>query len=317
MNEFDVFPDPELFGKEHYAKPSAADYAQDDELDDLLDPQPGGDEKPSPLLGQVKAAFAKSAPCHSAPSRFPVKDVGALPIVIDPLGELDALLAELRKHGDYRAVRENYCQLSISLNLRGALAPAFRPQPKTGKRKGDSVFFEIHRDQMVIDCHWLQRKGASIKARDAEFRPMFNSAKPFPFDLAWVFAVKKWTGVHRADEALSLTPFQQCQLVTMRGKLVAGRFDAALDGVRNSGGRVPAKIAAVRQALNVWGERDRRVLPHRDAYENLWLAREVLGSGEPIRLIADLFALMTGESMRDDKTIRSKLEKMDRAISKV
>lgn len=250
----------------------------------------------------------------SAPNSFPVKNVEGLPVVADPLERLTALMEELREHGDYRRVRDEYCCLSILLNSQGAIAPAFRPLPKTGKRKGSHVFLEIHRDHVVIDCHWLYCKKLMVKARDVEFRSMFDTAHPFPFGLAWMYAKKNWKSTHRADQALGLTTYQQSQTVTMRGSIVAGRYHAALKGDR---GRVHAKIGAVKQGLNEWCERDRRVIPHYEDYLNLWLARELLGADAAIHQIAELFSLMTGDKPRDDKTIRCKLEKMDRHIGGV
>ncbi len=241
---------------------------------------------------------------------FPVADTDSLSPLPDPISMLEELLKELLSHGDYQRVRDKYCQLSIILNLQGRIAPAFRPQLNTGKKKGDSIFIDIHRDLVVIDAHWLHSKGLHIKARDAEFRPMFNAKKPFPFDLAWTFAIKKWKSLHRTDEALTLTTFQQCQLLRMRGKVVSQRFEAALRGVKTSTGRIPAKIAAVRQSLNTWGEKDRRVIPFLDGYENLWLAEELLESDAPIRQIAELAALMDGSSQLADKTIRDKRKKL-------
>ena len=297
------------------------------ELDDLLQSLPDEDEHPAGTESQESAS--KSAPPkvtavdqkitdikarRSAPTSFPVANVDALPIVVDPLSRLEALIDELRQHGDYRRVRDEYCQLSILINLQGAIAPAYRLLPKPGKRKGDPVFLEIHRDQLVIDCHWLHSKKERVRAKDGDFWKMFDSTRPFPFAVAWAFASKNWRKSFRANEALFLTSFQQCQLAALRSEAISERFNHAENGVHRGGGRAPAKLATVRQALGEWCERDRRIIPHYDDYVRLWLSRELLGAGAPIRQIAELFALMSGAVPRDDKTIRGKLEKMDRHI---
>ena len=267
---------------------------------------------PAEIRTDLSQAVAQRADVGKS---FPVTNASSLPMLIDPLGRYNALLAELRLHGDYRRVRDEYCRLSILLNLEGKIAPAYRPVPKTGNKRGHSVYLEIRRDQVVIDCHWLYAAKQLITARDAEVQPLFKIGQPFPFDVAWVFANKKWTGVHRANEALYLTVFQQCQLVTMRGKTVSARHDAALAGSISPGCRVPAKIATVRQSLHEWCGRDRRMIPHREDYEQLWLAQELLGADAPVRQIAELSALMAGRQPRADKTVRAKIEKMHRHIA--
>jgi hypothetical protein len=274
-----------------------------------------------PWCAEAEAIFQRESREHDLDevisSTFPVYQSATLEHTEDALARLEALISKLREHGEYSLVRDEYCILSILLNQQGVIAPAFRPEPITGKRRGNPVFFDIHRDQVVIDCHWLYCKKLMFKTRDVEFLPMFNTEGPFPFDLAWKFAKKVWKSKHRTDEALTLTHFQQCQLVALRGEEVSARFGAALDGLRKSGGRIPAKIAAVRQSLNMWAEKNKRIENLRDEYEHLWLARELLGSLPSIRQITELSALMSGAKFRDDKTIREKLKRMDRHINRV
>ncbi|MFZ2973861.1 MAG: hypothetical protein WA049_14590 [Ferribacterium limneticum] len=86
---------------------------------------------------------------------FPVTDVMELPLIVDPARRLEFLISELCVHRNYSAIRKEYCQLAVVLNLQGRLAPAYRADPKKAWDKPNKVFFEIHRDQVVIDCHWL------------------------------------------------------------------------------------------------------------------------------------------------------------------
>lgn len=313
--EGNQFTDSEEFRRRLYEKPNPADIKLDDDLDDLLDGledlaeddrDAGADHTPSTVTAATRAPTARTPQ-----NGFPVGDVDTLPIVVDASAALETLMAALSRHGDYHLIRDEYCRLSILLNLQGRLAPAFRPKPNPGKRKGNPVFLEIHRDQVVIDCHWLYCRRQMVKVRDSEFRPLFRRAQPFPFDLAWTFANKVWKKAHRADEAFSLTPFQQCQLAALRGVRVSTRFTAALEGVRKPGARIPPKVALVRQRLAEWCERNRRIVPLFDDYERLWLAREVLGPDASVSLIAELFALMTGQDVRAEKTISDKLKRMD------
>lgn len=290
---------------------SEKDRLLDEELDRML--SVGADSPPSdkqPVGAAVGTSRGDAEP--DAPTSFPLSDVSALPQAVDLRGQLSVLVGELRVHGDYRRIRDEYCRISILLNLDGFWAPAFRPAVKPGKAKGHNVYFEIHRDQLVIDCHWLHSKKERVKARDDGYMPLFNHRHEFPFELAWKFAREEWTAKHRADESLMLTSRQQCQLAAIRGKRVDGRFAAALDGGKNSRGRVPPKVAALRQQLNEWGERNKGIVKHLDDYEHLWLSREVLGTDAPVSQIVELFALVTGKTPKDEKTVREKLKTLDR-----
>jgi hypothetical protein len=250
----------------------------------------------------------------AASSGFPVTDLLTIPTATNPVEELVALMAELRIHGDYARIRDRYCQLSIQINIEGLLAPAFRTPPKPGAKRNDPVFKQIHRDQLVIDCHWLQSQDLMVKPRDLEFCPMFNKSGPFPFDLAWKFANKVWKKEHRAEEALSLTTFQQCQLATLRGPTVAERFDLALNGVRTPAGRSPAKVALVKKGLAEWCERNVRIVPLYEDYKSLWLARELLDKGASNCQIGKLHGLICGRPPLSDATISGKIKTMEKQL---
>lgn len=252
----------------------------------------------------------------SPTSCFPVSNTSCLPEVDSLLVRFEELMAELRRHGDYQRCREEYCQLSILLNLQGLMAPAFRPAPVTGKKFGDPVFKAIHRDQIVIDCHWLQvtKQFVKVRAKDIEFAPMFKVAKPFPFDLAWQFANKVWKANHRVVDMLRLTEFQQCQLAALRSDVVKKRVEGIENGSRKDGVFIPAPLSIFEQGLNAWCERDRRILKHREGYEAAWKARSFLGEAASVRLVGALAAMMLGEEPKDDKTIRGREDKIDRHI---
>lgn len=274
-------------------------------------------QKSKAVAESVIAHIGHLASRQPGGNSFPVADINDLPEIDDPSLHLEELMVELRQHGDYSRIRKEYCQFAILLNLQGRLAPAFRPVPVTGKKYGDKVFNEIHRDQLVIDCHWLHATQNFIKARakDMEFAPLFKTAKPFPFSLAWDFACKKWTADHRAVDMLRLTEFQQCQLAALRSDKVKERIRDMTEGTRKNGRFVPSPHAVFTQGLNAWCERDRRICKHREGYEAVWKARSFLGEQESVRLVGELAAMMLGESPKDEKTTRSKEENIRRHIS--
>ena len=236
------------------------------------------------------------------------------PTAVDPLLHLQALVAELRVHKNYALIRHEFVQLSSILNEQRLLAPAFRPQPKVGLTKGHPIFMVIHRDQIAIDCHWLYCRREHVVTRDEELQPLFDLEEAFSFEHAVEFAEKNWTKRHRIGQLLVLTPRQQCQLSTLKGKSVEARFLAALTGSGKGPSRVHPKVTAVRLKPYEWAERNKGVLRLLKDYENLWLARELLGNAAPIRQVAELFSLICGKPKLDDKTVKVKLETLNKHV---
>lgn len=247
---------------------------------------------------------------------FPVMTLNDLAETDDPRARMDELLDELAEHGIYTRVRKELCCLAIQLNLEGKLAPAFRTPIYTGREKGNPVFYAIHRDQIVIDCHWLHATGQSVRlsSKDRELKPLFNPKKPFDFQMAWNFAQERWTAQHRVVETMRLTIFQQCQLTALRS------VDAAVckDAIHKKKGKgreaTASLIATFEQGLATWCERDRRIIKHRDSYRSVWMARQLLGEGVPVRQIGDLAALISGQDRRDDSTTRDREMKIKKNI---
>lgn len=265
-----------------------------------------GCRKSCVLAQNVVTALRHAHEPSSSAIVFPVYSIEALPIVADPLSRLEELTVELREHGDYSRIRDEWCQLSILVNLQEALAPAFRPVLNTGKKYGDRVFKAIHRDRIVIDCHWLRttQQKVLIRHKDVEFRPLFSTAKPFPFELAWDFAGREWKSDHRVVDMLRLTEFQQYQLAALREDKVKKRVEKIESGSREDKVFIPAPLSVFEQGLNTWCERDKRIVRYRDAYAAVWRARSFLGNAAPVRQVGELAAWMLGAKRKDDKSIR-------------
>jgi len=290
----------------------------DDELDDLLDGLDVSEDdavrSSSEQTKKIIEALAKAKEGHCEPTSFPVGDDSAILAVDDPYLRLEELMGELMQHGNYQRIRQEYCELSILINLHGMMAPAFRPKLTTGKPYGDRSYNEIHRDQIVIDCHWLYIRRARIQPNSAKYRSMFKVTSPFSFALAWRFACEKWKGLNRAVAVLRLTPLQQSQLLAIQSPEMKQRIQSVNKGTRKDGVYVPSKHAFFEQGLNDWCERDKRILRYTRSYEAVWLARELLGHSASIGQVAELSALMLGEAQKDSKTIKSKEENIRRHI---
>lgn len=263
----------------------------------------------------TKLVTPKAVANTSAPA-FPVADISVAAAIADSLERLTALMEQLACHGDYNRIRVEYCQLSISLNLDGRLAPAYRPELNTGRKWGDKVFQAINRDRIVIDCHWLQaQKGfVKVRAKDVEFQPMFSPKRAFPFELAWSFANKVWKANHRVVDMLRLTEFQQCQLMALRSDKIKTRIERISVGERKDGIFIPSPLSIFEQGLNAWCERDRRMVKHRDGYVATWTARSYLGDQASVRQVGELAAFMLGQAPSDDKSIRTKEKNILRHI---
>lgn len=300
--------------------PSELQFARPDNQDEPLDPDTEAllsQLSDEPTERDALAVRAARALRNSKQfNTFPCLDVSEIPVVDDLHGRMSVLAEDLAKHGDYAEVRAEYCRLSLLMNLEGVLAPAFRPALFTGKKKGDDVFNKIHRDQIVIDCHWLHSTKQSIvlRPKDIEYKPLFCHDRAFPIALAWDFAKEKWKSDHRVVDMLRLTRLQQIQLLALRESKLKCQVESIEKGSRKDGHFRPAPLSLFIQGLNAWCERDRRIYAHRRGYEAVWRAAVYLGASASMRQIGELASLMQGLPQLDDKTIRCKLKNIQRHI---
>lgn len=258
----------------------------DAEWESFLASLPTDDNPETPKIPDKSQSFIKKIIklTPSSPELFPIKSIEELPGHEKPLERLDELFEELIQHGNYYLIRDEFCTLSVTLNIQGKIAPAFRPQPHTKKKFGDKVFMQIHRDQIVIDCHWLHttKQKVNLRPKDKEYRSLFSASKPFPFHQAWDFAQEKWSSDHRAQGMFRLTMFQQVQLATLQSKTTKEFIQSLDHGTRASGRYIPSPISDFEIKFSEWCERDKRMSKHRGDYFAIWLARILLGSSEKI-----------------------------------
>ena len=143
---------------------------------------------------------------------------------------------------------------------------------------------------------------------------MFDADAPFPFLIAWDFANQKWKKTYRADEVLTLTTMQQCQLAAIRNEGIAARFVSIYKGVRSGDTRTVSTASVATRNINRWAERDGRIRPLE--YIKLWCARELLDQDATSKEIASLSALMTGHDALDRSTVQQKLKRLDMQLKK-
>lgn len=226
---------------------------------------------------------------------------------------------ELARHGDYAALRERICQLQIELNEYGLLAPSFRPRPKKSRPKGSGSkksFTEtdmaIHRDLIVIDCHWLYTRKVKVRvdSGDMLYQPLFNLSKPFDFDLAWTFANENWRNDTRVESALRLPKLLQYQLAALRCNAVAKDLERLTVGTRKGGRLLASPLARVSVALQEWCDDDPRVESQFEAYEAIYQAYWLLGPSAKTTALTELAALISGKEPLNPRTLQGKLDKL-------
>lgn len=237
------------------------------------------------------------------------------------LQEMAGLTKRYNSGESYSTLRKDYLRASLELNKHGLIAPAFRHQPKIPyyKNKRNSDHEQLLVDQIIIDCHWLHCKGYCINCKHVEYDDLFDkTAKPFDFDLAMKFAKSNWKRGFRANEMLSLTQFQQHQLLQLCSQENRDHLKRLVDGDCDPVNKVrtPAEEVAVRRIINAWAERKVQIRGQQHVYVALWRSRELLGHDTPASQIGALTAMMVGTKQLADKTIRDKLVSLDRALVK-
>ena len=265
-------------------------------------------------LRETVAPVPGSTASTSSIDRFPVAELGDVPEFDEPGRELAALFRELVLHKDYLAVRTRCCQLSIRMNLRGEVAPAFRDWPRGVALFRSKIGTLITRDQMVIDYHWCHASGMPLSPTDDDHKYLLNLDIAFDFKVAWQLSGKLHKSIYRAGEALCLTPLQQCQTIQLRGREMQERIDRMYKGYLKSGAKSHSELAKATAAIGRWIDNDPRIKQHRVSYLRLWQARELLGPGASKRSIAKLHELMLGAPPLDPKTIADKLTRLSKNV---
>lgn len=228
--------------------------------------------------------------------------------------ELEEISFRARSGEDYALLRDKYCAISIELNKRGLFAPGFRPHPAIPRLASSRTLshMTLLRDRIVIDCHWLHSRREFVKVTKEEAQWMGLLALDRPFD--WVrvsaFAATGINTIHRADSLLYLSIRQQCQMLALKGADVAERAARLFRGNRLSKSRTPPAIVRIRQAINRWCEKDKRVSRYNEKYLAYATAVYLLGADRTIPETAELAGFILGETPLNESTARSTIAKL-------
>lgn len=228
----------------------------------------------------------------------------------EALENYEAVCKQIKATGDYKSSRGRYRFCSFELNAHRRLAPAFRKELQTGKKLNDPIFFQIHRDQITIDCHWLycQNEDVNINEKDDEFADIFDLRSPFDFALCDEFAAKKWKRDNRVLECLRLTDFQQFQLAALQSSDMKMRIHRLSEAMKGEKQRLPSPQSNFERKLSAWEKRSASVKKHRATYQALWKLYMVLGPSLSGRMLSELLAMALGEPRKDPKTVTTQLK---------
>jgi hypothetical protein len=227
---------------------------------------------------------------------------------------VDYLESQLLENvGQYLVIRESFCALSLELNNRKLLAPAFRPKPTIpyGLKVHSETQFAIQRDRVVIDCHWLHCRNERVKASESKWKGLLNLKRDFQYEKVCEFASESIKNEYRADAILRLTPRQQFQLVALRGNKTIEQFSKLTKSTREKGKpRLPPRLETIELGINNWCEKDSRVEKYHSQYLAIGKSTELLGEVASIKQIAELTGLILGQKPLSESTMRSKLHNL-------
>jgi hypothetical protein len=233
------------------------------------------------------------------------------------LGELESMSQIAKKADQYLLVREEFCTLSIELNNRKLIAPAFRPSPTIPylKKYRNNSHLLMQKDRIVIDCHWLHARKVKIYSSEPNWRGIFNLSKEFSFEKVSEFASHDIKNEYRATAIMKLTPHQQNQMRALRSVETQKRFQDLYESLRDGKRRLQPRLELIELAINQWCEADVRIVPHRPQYAALAMAIELTGDSSPT-LLGELMGLILGTPPLAESTVRQKIINLRKAIDK-
>lgn len=126
----------------------------------------------------------------------------------------------------YDEIRNYVMFAHIVLNLKGEIAPRFRPM-RSPCKPGGGVDYPIEHnlvsnDRQFIDLHWIYCKQLNANAMTG-YQYLFNKSKPFDIGRAESFASKAGT-YERKSNLIGLEEVQQLQLLSLQSTVVKTRW---------------------------------------------------------------------------------------------
>jgi hypothetical protein len=250
---------------------------------------------------------------------FPWVAMVGTPSQAELMAEFDKLVMQIESgYVSYMASREVFCMLSLALNSTQLQAPAFRPQPPIPRTAADRTaeHLVIQRDRIVIDCHWLHCTKSKVCASEGAWRGIVEPSQELQVERIERFAATKIANDYRAESVLSLSVFQQTQLVAIRGNAVHQAFKnlrtMVIDG---AGQRTAARFKRIERAISDWSSSQPRFGQLQKKYRAYAMASELL-PGAPVTQKAHLAGMILGEPVLSESAARQTLKTLERLISR-
>lgn len=200
----------------------------------------------------------------------------------------------------YDQIRNPTVFASIILNLKGEIAPRFRPM-RTPCRGGGGVDYPVEHnllsnDRQVIDLHWIycQKLNANVIKG---YQKLFDRFSPFDVQRAAIFASKAGSR-NRQSNLLGLPEIQQFQLATLQSTQVKTRWKT----INSYCERNQSKLKDLFTAPSARYPKD-AVMASPDIHKSILIAR-----GSPANALK-IFTLMTGKEQ--------KLKNFERYVNKL
>lgn len=212
-----------------------------------------------------------------------------------------------RRPVSYLDIRSHCCAISIIMNQRGMLPPAFRanrslPKPIKGFVPTDAEK-ALLRDRQVIDVDWLHSRGKRQHISNPEFAELLTGDE-LNRELAERFAFKGWAAHSKAQKVLNLIPFDECQMAVLRSK-------ACRDEWRNA---CVSMETTIDKRLRERAIREPGLVGNIEYLKRLWLADKIarhLGQ----RAIGQVYSWLTGDPALSPGALSAKLKQMRRRTS--
>jgi len=233
---------------------------------------------------------------------------------------LNKITTEYLEEADYYSIRKKYIAISMALNEKGLLAPAFRHQPRLPFMNVKRTLTETQLlvDQIVIDCHWLHCRKVFVKPDKVNLYELFDLNSKFDASAVSIkLGARVWKRDFRAIDMLALSDPMQHQLLILSSTNIHDKYKHIMKGyTKKAGLRVKPTIIPIRRAICAWAEERHQIRGQQEIYEALWIARELLGRSAKPGTLGKMAGIMIGVPPLDSKTVSGKYVSLDKMLAR-
>lgn len=240
-------------------------------------------------------------PNPAEPRRVPIDAVR--PLAGPDEGLMEGLHKAYRSPQPYPDKRSVYLRISIEMNRRGVIAPAFRPRVGLPPKGLSAAQVIESNDRQVIDLHWLYCQRRVAVDCDLEFDALFRSEE-FDFELAYSLVATNVSARYKALSLglMALDQFCLASIKTGEAREEERNIKRLLKGLKN-------KLGAERHQLDIvdrW-----YALGH--AYMILEAAEKLDGLRRPSppgSAVVSQYRLIVGDKGSTEGALRKQLRKV-------